>query len=330
MTVKLSSRVRGALVLAAILCSLSGEALQASDHLDSPSVMEDGRLDINDLYVFQSPENPENTVMIMTVNPAAGILSPSNFKSRARYEFVVDNDGDSRPDIVFRVQFSSARGGRLQVASVYRNGRLIARGRNERTVQVKPSAGGGMFRAGLFEDPFFFDLEGFNDGFNFTGDDFFAGLDVSAICLEIPSASLGGPSVGIWARTILRDEQVDRVGRPAINTVLVQSGRKDEFNTSSPRGDRRKFRPDMIEIITSLNGGDEETARALSLVLLPDILTFDTDNSAGFLNGRQLADDVIDAELNLLTNGALTGDRVDENDAEFLDIFPYLAPPNDS
>ena len=32
--------------------------------------------------------------------------------------------------------------------------------------------------AGTFDDPFFFDLDGFRNGFQFTGIDFFAGLNV--------------------------------------------------------------------------------------------------------------------------------------------------------
>src|SRR5438128_2383481 len=45
------------------------------------------------------------------------------------------------------------------------------------------------------------------------------------------------------------------------------------------------------------------------------------------LNGRQLSDDVIDAELNLITNGKLTGDCV-ANDSTFSSTFPYLGRPN--
>jgi hypothetical protein len=37
---------------------------------------------------------------------------------------------------------------------------------------------------------------------------------------------------------------------------------------------------------------------------------------------------VIDAELSLLTDGALPGDCVDGNDVAFLGAFPYLAPPH--
>ena len=46
----------------------------------------------------------------------------------------------------------------------------------------------------------------------------------------------------------------------------------------------------------------------------------------GFPNGRQLTDDVIDIEFGLLTNGALTSDRVG-NDSVFRKSFPYLGAP---
>ena len=37
----------------------------------------------------------------------------------------------------------------------------------------------GLLQAGVFDDPFFFDLAGFQNGLMFTGDDFFAGADVT-------------------------------------------------------------------------------------------------------------------------------------------------------
>jgi len=49
--------------------------------------------------------------------------------------------------------------------------------------------------------------------------------------------------------------------------------------------------------------------------------------ATGFLNGRGLADDVIDAELGLITEGLITTDCVD-NDSTFLSGFPYLGVPN--
>ena len=54
----------------------------------------------------------------------------------------------------------------------------------------------------------------------------------------------------------------------------------------------------MTARITALSG-DAAYAEAIAPVLIPDVLTFELGNPAGFLNGRQLADDVIDAELSL-------------------------------
>jgi len=304
---------------------LTGTAVNGADHLDSPSVGDDGRLDINDLYAFQSPANANNTVLIMTVNPLAGVLSDTTFNSRGTYEFHIDNDADAVSDLTFTVYFSRPRRGSQNILLLREDGSIAASGKTGQTISV---AGGGQLRADVFEDPFFFDLNGFNDGFNFTGDDFFAGQNVTAIVLEIPSSSLNGPDVAVSARTTEGGAQFDRMGRPAINTALIPSGRKDEYNVSAPVNDFANFGADVQATIEALNGGDTATAATLTGILLPDLLTVDVSSAAGFLNGRQLGDDVIDAELNLLTNGGVTTDGVDANDAAFLGVFPYLAAPN--
>ncbi len=299
--------------------------LNAADHLDSPSVQVDGRLDVNDLYAFQSPENAANTVIIATVNPKAGVLanSPGNFNSRGIYKLNIDNTGDAIADVTFTFYFSRARGNRPQRVIVLReNNRVAASGSTGQTLSVR---GGGKLTTGLFDDPFFFDSEVLSMG-GPDGTDNFAGDNVTAIVLEIPSSSLGGPNIGIWATTSDRGGQFDRVGRPAINTVLIPGGRKDEFNESDPVDDLANFGADVEASITGLSNATN--AMALTPILLPDILTFDTSNAGGFLNGRRLEDDVIDAELTLLTDGGVTGDGIDENDADFSDTFPYLAAPN--
>ena len=81
---------------------------QGADHLDAPLVTLDGRLDINDVYAFQSPSNSENTVLVMTVNPLAGVLSSDTFHPIADYDFKIDNDDDDVEDIVYRLNFSQA------------------------------------------------------------------------------------------------------------------------------------------------------------------------------------------------------------------------------
>jgi len=110
---------------------------------------------------------------------------------------------------------------------------------------------------------------------------------------------------------------------PRINTAAIPSESKGEFNVFTPFQDQALFTSDMIEDITLLYGVSTSYAQTLAKTLLPDLLTIDTSKPSGFLNGRLLTDDVIDAEFALLTNGALKTDRVD-NDSVFSNSFPYL------
>ena len=309
-------------VAASVVLLPTGVAL-ASDHLDSPSVQSNHSLDVNDLYAFQAPGNANNIVLVMTTNPLAGVISGTAFSTAGTYEFGVDNNGDAIPDKTFTIYFSAVKNGSQPVLVLRGNGSVLASGKTEQNITI---AGGGKMRAGLFDDPFFFDLNGFNDNFNFTGSDFFAGTNVSAIVLEIPRTELGGVNVSVTAKTVIGGKQFDRVGRPAINTVLISSGQKDGFNKGIPSKDYTTYRASVEAKIAALNGGDTATATALTGILLPDVLTVNASSSAGFLNGRQPANDVIDAELNLLTNGGVKTDNVNANDKPFPVGFPYLAP----
>lgn len=306
----------------------------AADHLDAPFVKTDGRIDINDVYAFQSPSNPANTVLIMTTNPLAGVLSPTTYRPGADYRLNIDRNGDAREDISYRLSFEG--NGPVQdvtlrcvpAAACGNNGAVLARGKTGSTI---PVAGGGSLRTGLFDDPFFFDLLAFRKGLAFcpggVGTNFFAGLNVMAIVLEVPSAKLGPSHIGVWATTSIDDQPADRMGRPAINTVFNHTDAdKNAFNFGKPINDQRDFRSNVVNTLLSL-GDSQAYANAIADVLLPDILTVDTSSPAGFLNGRRLQDDVIDTELSVISNGAITTDCV-ANDSAFTSTFPYLAPPN--
>lgn len=310
------------LLIAAATSAFLATPILAADHLDAPNVQGNGQVDINDLYAFQSPANPNNTVLIQTINPGAGIISGSTFGTDVSYEFLVDTNGDAVGDITYAATFGVAANG-AQTYNVTRNGVAYATGTTGVTAST---TSGGQVRADVFDDPFFFDLNGFNDGLNFTGDDFFAGLNVNAIVLEVPTSELNSDNVGIYARTIQNGTQVDRMGRPGITTVLVPEGRKTEFNLGEPGDDFAAFGDDINAVITSLSS--QANADALTPILLPDLLTIDLTAPSGFLNGRALEDDVIDATLGLLTEGVLTTDGVDANDRAFQSVFPYLATPN--
>jgi hypothetical protein len=116
------------------------------------------------------------------------------------------------------------------------------------------------------------------------------------------------------------------MGRPAINTVFNHGTDKNVFNGINPSQDRELFESSFIATLESF-GYTSDQADAIADILLPDILTYNYNSSAGYLNGRKLTDDVIDISLKLVTNGQITTDGVGPH-TDYLDHFPYLGQPH--
>ena len=110
------------LVAAAMIVGLSATAIGAADHLDAPLIQNDGRTDINDTYAFT---NGDNTVLVMTVNPLAGVLNGTALRPNSPYEFLIDNDGDYVEDVVYRVQAGQPDANGIQNITLYDVGALI-------------------------------------------------------------------------------------------------------------------------------------------------------------------------------------------------------------
>ena len=149
--------------------------------------------------------------------------------------------------------------------------------------------------------------------------------------------------------SFLQKGQIDRMGRPAINTALIGAARKDDYNMASdPSTWAAMFQVEMaaaLDFVDGLDGvignallGDSMTLAGVlvddRLVINPDIATCGQylavelgDMSA--CGGRTLDSDVMDVTLDaLVAFGAGVGDGVDANDRDFLDEFPFLAGPN--
>ena len=292
---------------------------------------------------------------------ASGVPSVARTK-RVEYRLNIDDDGDARADTVLGIAFGRPNANGVQRMTVTSNGRLLLRGRTSPFGTARVYSGSGVRAfAGMRDDPFFFDLPGFlnilssKPGESFIGcstarKDAFAGTNVSSIVLELPTSRVTGQTskIGVWATTVRGGKQIDRMGRPAIGTVFIpnnpfepkgtEPSQKKKFNEASPSTDRARFRGEVVDTLRTLfalndTKGDDKSDDAteiagLASVLLPDILTFDAASSKGFLNGRRLADDVIDAELALITEGAVKTDCVSRNDKRFPSAFPYLAAPH--
>lgn len=325
---------------AAVILSLGlTPVVSGADHLDSPIVSEKGRADITDLYVFSS-DSGNGTVFVLGVNPGAGVLpnSATTFGSGINYQIKIDTDGDAKADIKYSFRFGRPDGMGVQKLNLRRDGELIARGYTGLDTYVK---GGGRTTAGLFDDPFFFDLDAFKGAVLGSGNgrtfcdggttDFFLGLNISAIVLRVPNSQLGGngAAIGVWATTEANGTRVDQMGRPAINTVFnnatMDQSDREKFNRTNPAKQvARGFRDHVEDVLTALGAADPA---GLASVLIADVMTYETGNTSGFLNGRQLADDVIDAELGLVTDGGITTDCIG-NDSAFPSSWPFLAPAN--
>jgi hypothetical protein len=347
---------------------------------------EHGERDINDVYVFEAPADPGRTAIAMTVNPAINLFG-GDFGTNVRYVINIDTNGDNVQDRAYVATFADDGTANLKLklslyegskAGSLNGGRTVAQGHvND---GVKAVGGNDIWAwAGVRSDPFFFDLTGFigtttflttgnavgGDALGSDPTDFFAALNTNAIVLSIPNGQLPD-TIGVWATTSWYDgstwQAADQMGRPAINTVFNPSADKNAFNTTAPSAQATamggKFRTNVINGLTFFSGLDSEgsysadQAGFLASVLIPDVLVYSRTNALGLpapLNGRALADDVIDVELIVTTggdplnlfgadgltglgpdrdgSGAVNGDGVGPH-GDYLATFPYLGNPH--
>ena len=197
--------------------------ITASDHKDSMLLAGDPAADIADIYTFRSPTNPANVVLAMTVS---GFIPPSEasttfFDPNVLYQWKIDNDGDAVEDLVIQAFVTGTGGhqvmhfrGPAKASEIGSTSRVIE-GPETATVAVSNTATpiaatrkGMTVFAGVRDDPFFFDLVQFKKiiagqatSFRNPGVDTFAGTNVLAIVVELPSSMLGGTKLGVWGTT---------------------------------------------------------------------------------------------------------------------------------
>ena len=105
---------------------LKGEANVKSFHWTSLGPpLGDQRLDLCDLYTFQSPADKGRTVIILNANPNADALHPD-----AIYRVNIDSDGVYLTDLAFSYVFSQPQNGK-QTVSVF-----MARGAESRSPEA--------------------------------------------------------------------------------------------------------------------------------------------------------------------------------------------------
>jgi hypothetical protein len=226
------------------------------------------------------------------------------------------------------------------------------------------------------------------------GVDGFKGFNVLSYAIQIPVSMLDAKAftnpflgaqtgVGVYASvsrramTMRSDKkdpkhsgkwvQVNRLGNPLFNEVLVALRGKDAYNRTSPVNDAAAFKtyaenPEVAFLINAVLFADPEgdgplvtTGRAdLAAVFIPDVLRVDTTTEpvklagqvgfnrlsviggdvGGWPNGRRVGDDVVDIALSAVASGptyasiTVVGDNVPANDQVYHQVFPYLATPH--
>jgi hypothetical protein len=208
---------------------------------------------------------------------------------------------------------------------------------------------------------------------NFAAD-FVSGYAVNSIAIEVPvslltrtgqvePATSPAATIGVWATTsrprvtVRRSplpaassgsfNQVQRMGNPLINELLIGTGFKDRFSMDKPRNDAQFARffldPSLARVLNALTAGALAIPAPPRVDLLPvvtyappiaapgtpagpvaDLLRLNTGvpptapasanrlgllggDGAGFPNGRRLFDDVTDIALRLVAGGVLAG-----------------------
>ena len=208
---------------------------------------------------------------------------------------------------------------------------------------------------------------------NFAADTV-SGYAVNSIAIEVPVSALTktgqveaagstAATIGVWAttsrpRTTVRRPplpaassgtfmQVQRMGNPLVNELLIGTGSKDRFSMDLPRNDAQfstfVLDPRIARVVNALTGGVVDVPDPPRNDLLPlvtyappiaapgttagpvaDMLRLNTgvsptipgsenrlgllgNDPAGFPNGRRLMDDVTDITLRLVVGGVLAG-----------------------
>ncbi len=217
----------------ATLAVAASVSVMSADHAESPGADADPSADLADIFIFPSPQMASRTVAAIT------------FGGRSAPRSRIDGDLACDPNVLYTMSIDreGATGGFDNIPDVQIHARFGRNGKGECGVQLEnvPGAGGTVsgpietvfessnglrFFAGVRNDPFFFDAEGFAalvasfaapgqsgdvvGAFRLGGGqprrDSFANRNVSAIVFEMDNSALAPagmlrPRVRVWATT---------------------------------------------------------------------------------------------------------------------------------
>jgi hypothetical protein len=222
----------GATALLAVAVQLNPQEVTAADHTDSPATQGDAAADIGDFYAWHIPngDEPGTVVAVVTFNPflTAADYDPDvlygihidNTATIAENNDIYDNNNDNESDIDIYIRFGANTAG--DWFAQY-NG---VPGADEDPlvgpVDEVVTSGSATVTCGTFDDPFFFDFDGFSmtvanllddaDPLDlaFTPEanndnDTFAGANINACVVEVDAALIADGNADnflqLWSTT---------------------------------------------------------------------------------------------------------------------------------
>lgn len=191
-----------------IFFAAADRGARAADHLDPPGRTDpavysnpDKAADIADVYTWHTATD---LVIAMTFAGPQATNLPATYDRDMLYTINISNDEVAfTPEYQIRFRF----GQNGQATGVQFSGVPGTTGVIEGPVETDLRQGQVVVRAGLFDDPFFFDLQGFRatrstGALSFRNDrNFFAGQNLTAAVVQIPRSAVdsGNGKVRIWA-----------------------------------------------------------------------------------------------------------------------------------
>jgi|RhiMetdeSRZDD1v2_1073273.scaffolds.fasta_scaffold122130_3 uncharacterized protein DUF4331 len=240
----------GVTLLVVFAGRLSPGSGNASSHREAPLIADDPTADNTDLYAFRSADKPNALTVISNWIPAEDPAAGPNyytFSPTARYNIYLDRNGDGKPDVTYRFNFTRAPGSlflgnTVQSYTVTKiaDGHSTVIGHDlmtppdnigpRSTPNYRSLAAAAVYKlddgstvfAGQRDDAFFADIGAIFDlvairkgiGNQGGGKDFFAGYGVHGIALQIPIAQIDTAShvVGVWSATDRQPISVEATG----------------------------------------------------------------------------------------------------------------------
>ena len=213
---------RGMSMVLAVVASMSlafptAPSVTAADHAEATLVAADPGADIADVFAFLDPNDNSKVVLAMDVEGfvvPSEMLNLSFFAPDVTFRFEIENQGGTTAEHTIDITFSpqTSRSTPQTATIKLSNGSTFTAPTTLPTLNASPNpftvttdpASGASFFAGLTDDPFFFDIVGFN---RFVGSvlagspdvtklqrdrDSFAGYSIHMIAISVPASMLKG------------------------------------------------------------------------------------------------------------------------------------------